>query len=1119
MAIGKCSHGKAILALTILFTVAAPAQNVGSVAGTVRDHTGAVIPNAKVAAVNDLTTVRYETVTSPLGDYSFSNLQQGRYTFTFSAPAFRTQQVGEIEVHVGSTVRQDATLSVAAAASAVEVVASTPLVNSETSELGTQVYSEQIRSLPLNGRDVYTLIFLTAGTDSNDAAGSQGKPSVAGARPGFARFRVDGIDVNGHNTVSAWLSPSADAVEEFRFETQMAPASEASSSNVRVALKSGTNQFHGTAFEFLRNNIFDAHPFFEREISGPGYNYQRAQLRYNQFGGTLGGPIVKGTTFFFFSYEGTRTRTAQQATAMYPTAPLLQGDFTGINPTTGAAQRPFDPIFDPSSGGVFPGNRIPAGRIHPFAAKFNPLVLTANCMECLAGGLGFNFVGTSPGYTDVDAYIGRVDHHFGQRDTLSGSFDIRDSRSSSNVSASEISRTRLNNRASLGTISETHIFSPTLLNEFRGGFLRRAGFTRQQGDAQGTFLFANTPFSLPSIHPTLLLAGYTNSGNGRLSNALRGVEEGYNLLDNLTWTRGRHQLKTGIEFRRNHSTLLNHYNGVFQYLNNLPAVLGFTTNAFADYLLGTPAAALTAQGAGRVNLLQRSVYGLFVQDDWKVAPRLTLNIGLRWEYAQPWHGNNEALGRLGTLDLGAESRAAGGRFLLGGSPDYYISGKGILPGGGEPMIRGSVVDPRWQDFMPRIGFAFRPFNDNRTAIRGGFGIFFTVPDSSAVLNMAASPPYYFVSTVTNVVAGKPPLTIDKFFPEPVAGQAGQQGVDPRMRDPRYYQWTFSVQRQLSGRVMAAAEYMGNRGLKLPIALPINEPALPNQAELAMLMANPALMTTLANARRPWQGIPVNYTYTQSVANSWYHALNLRAEGRLGTRLTFSALYTFAKTLDQSSYMNTGLPTTATNLALNKSHADFDHRHRAVGSWVYSLPFGNQFWRPSNAVVRKFVDGWQFTGIVTMQTGAPFNVVVGQDTSFRGAGLPLYPMTTGQPVRIDIRQSGGRFLTPDNFAVPPLGQLGMLARNAFHGPGIHNYDLGFMKNIPLREECALQFRAEMFNAFNHAQFSAGSSSLLRGIAAPAAGTSTPVLQYTDPSLFGRVSARSPRIVQMALKLTW
>jgi len=897
------------VALAGLIVICALAQNIGSVVGTVKDNSGAVLAGAKVVATNSLTQIKYEATTNSLGDYSFPNLPQGTYTFNVNAASFRQLQIDGIEVHVGSTVRQDATLTLASVTTQVEVVASTPLVNSETSEIGMLTYSEQIRNLPINGRDVFSLIFLTAGTDSNDATGNQSKPSVAGARPGFARYRIDGIDVNGHNTVSALVTPSVDAVQEFRFETSMAPASEASTSNIRVAIKSGTNQFHGTAFDFLRNNVLDAHSYFERPITAPGYTYRRGQLRQNQFGGTLGGPILRDKLFFFWSYEGQRQNTSNQATAMYPTAAVLAGDFSGVNPASGAAMRNYGTIYDPTALIPFGGNQIPSSRIHAFARTFNSLIPSANCMQCLADGLGFDFVGTSPGYNNNDSHIARVDYHFRSSDTLSGSMDLRDSRASNYTYAVEVTRAQLRNRGSVATISETHIFSPTLINEFRGGFFRRPGTTGQQGDAQGAYKFLNTPFALPSLTPTVLAQSYTTMGSGRMSALMRSVEEGYNALDNVTWTHGSHQIQGGIEFRRTHSTLLNYYNGVFQFVDNLPPQYGFSMNSMADYLLGTPAVGLTAQGEGRVNLLQRSTYGLFILDNWKVSPRLTLNLGLRWEFAQPWHGNNLSLGRLATLDTGAQSAAVGGRFLLGGSPNYYISGQGVISGSGAALIRDSIIDPNWRDFMPRFGFAYRPFNNNRTAIRGGFGIFFAVPDSSSILNMAASPPYYFISTYTNLLFPKAPLSIDKFFPLPSPGQAGSQGVDPRLRDPRYYQWTFGVQQQLSGRMMVSAEYIGNRGLKLPIAMPINEPSLPNATQLAALLATPSLSTTMANQRRPWQGIPLGYTYTQSIANSWYNALNLRAEGRFSSKLTFSGLYTFSKTLDQSSYMNTGSPTT------------------------------------------------------------------------------------------------------------------------------------------------------------------------------------------------------------------
>jgi hypothetical protein len=309
-------------------------------------------------------------------------------------------------------------------------------------------------------------------------------------------------------------------------------------------------------------------------------------------------------------------------------------------------------------------------------------------------------------------------------------------------------------------------------------------------------------------------------------------------------------------------------------------------------------------------------------------------------------------------------------------------------------------------------------------------------------------------------------------------------------------------------------------------MPINDPGLPNSTQLATLLATPSQDATLSNQRRPWQGIPITYTYVQPIAASWYNALNLHAEGRFGSRLTFSGLYTWSKAMDESSYFNgnsgisnPAVPTTSTNLALNKSYADFDHTHRVVGDLVYTLPFGNQILQPSNRALKKLVDGWQLTGIVTMQTGGPFNVTTGADTSFRDGLMPVYPIMTGPPVYSDIRATNGRFLTEQNFTVPPFGQLGTLARNAFHGPGINNFDIGFLKNVPIKEALSVQFRAEMFNAFNHAQFTGGSSGLVQSISAPASGTTTPVLNYTDPSLFGRVSANSSRVVQFAMKLIW
>ena len=275
--------------------------------------------------------------------------------------------------------------------------------------------------------------------------------------------------------------------------------------------------------------------------------------------------------------------------------------------------------------------------------------------------------------------------------------------------------------------------------------------------------------------------------------------------------------------------------------------------------------------------------------------------------------------------------------------------------------------------------------------------------------------------------------------------------------------------------------------------------------------NPSLNTTLALRRSPFPNVGLAYQYTTNIAPSWYDAFNLRAEGRFGKRLNFSAVYTWSKALDWES-AEQQVPGITSNLTLGKSYADFDHPQRFVGSWVYDVRSFGRRWSA-------LTGGWELTGISTFEAGAPYSIEMGVDTSFRGGSVPVLPDMTGPPVTVDIRKSNGIYLTQQSFAAPPFGALGTLTRNAFHGPGVANFDLGIIKNVPLREQLHAQFRAELFNAFNHAQFAFGGASLASSIAPPAGGATQPSIQYVDASQFGRVTARAPRVVQFALKLIW
>jgi Carboxypeptidase regulatory-like domain/TonB dependent receptor len=1100
------------------------AQSQASLVGTVRDPSGAAIPGAMVTATQLEMGISYENTTNSAGEFIFEYLPVGSVNLLFRAPSFRDLRVEGIGIHVAGTVRQDATLELAPVGALVSVESSTPLVATETAEISQLVDAGQIIELPLNGRDVFDLLQLSAGAETGVSPAARftdsERPALAGGRAGYTVFRVEGTDINSQNLPSASIVPGVDAVSEFRATTLLAPASESSTSSVNVALKSGTNQFHGTAFDFFRNNVLDAHSFFDRNIVTPAFRTEPDTLHYNQFGGTSGGPLKKDRTFFFVSVEFARDHTLSQVTGIYPTAQMLQGNFSGVNPLSGSAMRDFGPVFDPSNGQPFPGNQVPVSRWSAFATRFLPLAfLPANCLSCQTEGLGFNFVGREPGIATENQFIGKIDHRLGSVDTLVGTLQVAPGTATTTPSPNPISVMDTPTRAYFASLEEIHIFGPSLVSESRLGYTRLGATLEQQNNAGGAFQFQNTPTSIPSLYPTIDLVGYsTDFGNGAISDRNFSLEDSWDGSEQISYSRSTHEFKAGFELVRAHFWNTVNLNAFFVYEDSLPASLGFTGVSFADFLIGVPFLGVTFQGTGKADMVERSVYAGYVQDNWKISRSLTINAGLRYEFPQQWHDSNTSLNRLGTLDVSAASQAVGGRFLLGSSADTYVPGVGVVAGSGPPLIRGSLVDPSWRDFQPRIGLAYRPFPDNKTAVRAGFGVYYALQDANSLAFEMLSPPFSYQSEFVNLPPLVPlgqPLHDSQFWPAlPPAGVA-QEGDDPRNRDPRLYEWTISIQHQLANNILISAEYVGNRGADNPFTVLVNTPPLPDAQQLALLLANPALDVSLATARAPFPNVGLGYQYVENVAPSWYDALNLKTDGQFGSRLHFSTVYTWSKALDLASAEQQP-PAIISDPALGKSYSDYDHPQRFVTSWVYEVPSPGWF---RNTVWTTLTGGWEISGIGTFESGAPYSVMMGVDTSFTGGSAPSFPDLEGPPVTLNIRQSNGIYLTPQNFVAPPFGQYGTLARNAFHGPGINNFDLGLIKNIGIRERLRAQIRGELFNAFNHAQFAFAGSSLATSIAAPPAGSSMPVIQYTDPSEFGRASARPARIAQFALKLIW
>ena len=465
----------AILALSICLR----AQSTGALVGTVHDTSGAVIPGAKVVATNVLTGIVQSQASNSDGDYSFPSLATGIYKINVAASGFQPLLVEQIEIHVASTVRQDAALSPAAVSTSVEVISSTPLLDTETPEIGQLVEASQITELPLNGRDIYSLLTLTAGAESsashdssvgNNGYVSRNRPTIAGERAGYTVFRMDGLNMNTQGLPQAAMAPNVDAVQEFRSITQLGSAADSGTGSVYVDLKSGTNKFHGTAYDFLRNNVLDAQPYFQKKIvNAPGYAYEGEQLRYNQFGGTLGGPIWKNRTFFMGSAQLLRSTQLSQVRDIYPTSNMLAGDFSNANidPYTGSN---FGPVYEPGTLNTqFPGNQVPIAST--MAQSLIPLAFRpANCMTCLP--LGFDFVGSEPRFGNDTQMIVKIEHHLSDKDQISGFYNRDYGTSTSTPEVIQYWRGDLLTNVNVVGLRETHTLSPNLLNTLNVGYVR-----------------------------------------------------------------------------------------------------------------------------------------------------------------------------------------------------------------------------------------------------------------------------------------------------------------------------------------------------------------------------------------------------------------------------------------------------------------------------------------------------------------------------------------------------------------------------------------------------------------------------------------------------------------------
>lgn len=1045
----------------LLFSSILFAQSTANIVGTVRDSSGAAVPGVRITATNVLTGLRQSRESTNEGTYSLPLLPVGQYRVEAEKQGFQRYVQSGLTLVVNDNATIDITLQVGSLTESVNVTAEAPLLETQTGTIRGVVDQQRIVELPLNGRQITQLLAIQAGVIQRASGTSEGDAFVVnGSRQSGVYFLLDGgMNTDSYRNYSG-VFPNPDAVQEFSIQKSNFSAEYANATGavVSVATKSGTNEFHGSAFEFLRNGAFNARNFFAA---------RRDSLKRSQFGGVLGGPIVKDKLFFFGAYQGTRTRSDPQLTRQFlPTTAMRNGDFSSVRPIT-----------DPLTRMPFPGNQIPASRISPVTRALLQYIPDPGTPD------GQRFVGV-PLKTRDDELTAKIDANFAAHRLVGRYFYQRFERpftgktdDLASMFASEVGRSVQPYRNL--TFNDIYTLSARTINN--ATFALR--WRRTLND--WTSIELPIDFSQAGVKGIAVknpASVYVNVTGGFLARPGWNYDKkdyDIHLSDTFTLLSGSHEFKFGGEILRSKNEIGNDFRtmGLFNFNGNI------TSNAFADFMLGE--VYQFDQGGGEFKTLYGTRWGFFGQDNWRVNPNLTLNLGLRWDPMFPFHDD---LGRTQCFVPGATSTRfpnAPAGYLNDGDP-------GCPKGGFEPYI-GQIA--------PRFGFAWRA--PKGLVVRGGFGLFwnpqFTVLYNGFVNAAPFSPQFTrFGVTFDDPYGGAANPFPASFAPFVPAADAqfftplGTFGAFASNFRPSYMEtYNVTVERELARNLVARMSYIGNLGRHLSYTDDLN------YARYA-----PGASTANIQQRRPYQNFASILT-TFADSNSSYHGLQLSVERRVANSFSFEVNYTYSKSIDEVSSDTTpqnASQTVPLNRQLNRGVSDFDNTHRLIVSHVWALPSLQR----QNSVLKGALGGWEFSGITTLRSGFPFSVVSGADRAFAGLGSNFADLI-GDPFLNNSRSREERinqYFNTAAFAPNAIGTFGTSPRNILRGPGAVNFDFGFLKNFPIQEKAALQFRAELFNAFNTPRFN------------------NPFATQNTPARFGRIeSAADPRIVQFALKLSF
>ena len=1116
-------------------------QTGGDITGRVTDPSGSAIPSANVTLTNNATNATRQAETTVEGFYTFAAVPPGLYRLKTEHSGFKTANSTNVEVQVQQSVRLDLTLQIGQVSESVEVTATAALLQSENATVGTVIENREIAEAPLNGRQYLNLVNLSPNVSNiAPAAGQAGSRqggdranqaiSAGGNRIVYDYYTLDGVVNTDPNFNTYIVLPSIDAVQEFKVQTGVYPAEFGhEATQINVLTKSGGNVYHGSLFEFLRNDKFDAIPYAFTAIRPV-----KSPFKWNDYGYEIDGPVVipklydgRNKLFFMSNYEWLVQRQSSQSTYSVPTAAMFGGDFSQFGSI----------IYDPTTKLPFKDNIIPADRINPTSKAllkyYHPATLP---------GFTNNYVQDSASPVNRDGFIVRMDYTESAKSQWNGRYSWGDENQSTQTLSIAGTKVLTNYEQYMG--SNTRILASNLVNEARFGYSR---FYNAVTTLTAFNLNTVGELNLPNLAPggpvawgvpniNLVGDGFNSSGYSFGDSTEAPYENNNNttqFIDNVSWNKGKHTFKFGFEYdRQNFNQIGNQYSrGQYSFSPNATQNAGRGGDAFAEFLLGDIFQSTVAVASASAKFQRNAEYA-FIDDTWKVTPKLTVSIGLRYEFVPPF---TDQLNNLFTVYVPHIYQSAGAP--KSDWPYFVRQGNCTDPYAADPpiairwtktqavcsngLLPDQLMGTRYHDFAPRLGIAYSP--DSKTVIRTGFGIFYSQDNSNSTFfddarNLAAR-----VSTIADTGAattGGVPFSYNNAFPS-TSGVTNvpppyAYSVNPVHHTAYTMQYLFNVQRQFGDKWSVEAGYLGSVSHHLAGFMNQNE-GIPSPVGIA-------------SSHLPFGA----FTFIQSVedmGNAEYNSLAVKVNRRFSGGLSLLTAYTYSHSIDDTSGIrNQGydilFPQNSYCIRCERGPSSFDTRHRLVVGPLYELPIGQgKALNVNNSVANAIAGGWQVGGILTLQGGVPETITIGGlDNSVTQSGYD-HPNTTGISSAADNPSPGGWY-NRAAFVEAPRGSFGDVGRNVAIAPGVFTINAEVHKNfrMPYNEHHQLQFRAEAFNLLNHPNFGQPQPNILAG--APIAGqpANAPHAGFgTISGLAGQLNGFPPLIpmrqLQLGLKYTF